>query len=92
MDKEMLQKYADAANQTWDAIAWDCFVDDYGKHDPSKTFTRDEVAEIVFDASYMQMHGGLTQEEMRTFYNDFSEADKNKIKMEAFGNYEVYGY
>jgi len=85
------ERVIQAAIKTWDIIGDDCLVDEYGRPDESMTMKRDTVCEIVSDADYMQTHGGLSKEDMRSFYNDLTWEERRELMRKAF-TYETYGW
>lgn len=90
MGKEFEERVIQAANRAWDYIADDCFVDDWGRHNRSVTYTWKEVVEMAVDANRMQMHGGLSKEDEDEFYK-MSRKEQNKIMRKAFKS-DTYGY
>ena len=79
-----------AARRTWDVIGGDCLVDEYGEIDYSVTMTKEEVCEMVSDASHMQTNGGLSAEDMRRFYK-LGYPKTREIVRKAF-NHNTYGW
>lgn len=91
-DKEMDKRLQRIAARTWDVIAGDILVDDYGRPDYKKTLQRSHVIEIVCDADYMLMHGG--DEEAYAYFIYLRENHYNyrqKVIKEAFP-YAKYGW
>jgi len=85
------ERVISAANRTWDVIGGDCLVDDWGRPDESKVMTKDEVMEIVADAGHMEVHGGLSKEDMRRFYQELTWEERRVIMRKAF-TYNRYGW
>lgn len=85
------ERVVNAAKKTWDIIGDDCLVNEDGEVDHSVTMTREQVCEIVADASYMVTHGGLSKEDMNRFYNGISYEERQKMMRKAFA-YDTYGW
>lgn len=52
---------------TWDAIGHDCFKNDLGKHDPSMTFSANEVVELCLDGDRWRRYINRTGLEEKHF-------------------------
>lgn len=78
------------ASRTWDAIGYDCLVNDMGEPDESVTMSRDEVMEIVADAGHMKMYGNDKEA-----WEAWQKLPSYEKKLEAISGaflYEIYGW
>ena len=89
--KSFEEKVILAASKTWQIIGDDCLVDEDGNVDYSVSMTREQVCEIVADASYMQTHGGLSKEDMSKFYRELTHEERRKLMRKAFVH-NTYGW
>lgn len=90
---EQRQMVIDALEDMWNAIADDCFVDDYGRHDGRKQLKGTEVRDIVGDRFY---GGGdwfdeAHMREASDLYTKLSYSARRKILKEAFPD-KIYCY
>lgn len=73
---ENLQKVKTALNRTFNAIAGDLF-------EQCERMSREEVVEVVLDANYIDMYGGLEKPLLKEF-QDLSYDERIKIATETF--------
>jgi len=80
VDGLMRKKIVRALWSTWNAIADDLFVDDMGRRDISKVFTRDQVFEVACDRV---SEFSKDKEVVRTFQG-LGVQERREIQIEAF--------
>ena len=75
----------------WDSCGDDCFVNDKGRLDESKVFTREEVYQMAAD--HIGWRGDKTALALanRFYQLDRNHPEKDAIIMKAFP-FKVYGY
>ena len=89
IDKDMEQRIFDAMQRTWDYIGADALsmLEEAGE---SASLPRDEVIELVIDASRLRTHGG-DKEAADALYNLPSYEQKVEIGRKTF-TFDKYGW
>jgi len=88
--EELDQRAVYAMSTTWDRIADDCFFDDCGQSDESKTMRRSEVLELVLDADRMATEDADAAR-YTIWLSRFNKAHFDRVVKMAFP-YKTYGY
>lgn len=95
LTEEQRQMIVEALLDEWNAIADDCFVDGYGRHDESISLKGTAVREIVCDRFFGGCWGGVfdskVMREASRLFTDISHSQRMKLLKEAFPHKE-YGY
>jgi hypothetical protein len=87
------KEFQKAALATWDIIAYDtlqCVAESKEKNINQVTMKRSEVIEIVLDADYIMMYGGIKDPVVKDFYKNGDYNQMIDIVKEVF-TYSKYG-